>query len=219
MKVCVLLGPPGAGKGTQASLLSGRLGGAHISTGLIIRNEIASGSTLGKTVKSVVESGQLVSDDLLFECLNSGLSQLSKELPFLLLDGVPRTVSQVSKLDEVLSKLGLKVDVAVAVSAPLERLVERFSKRWTCSSCGNVTSLETEAQAATETCSKCGKVGLFNRRPDDEPEAVRTRFEVYEKETAPLMDIFQKRGLLKQVDGLRPVERVYVDVANQLFAN
>lgn len=218
MKVCVLLGPPGAGKGTQASLLATRLGAAHVSTGLLIRNEIASGSELGRAVKAVVESGQLVSDDLLFNCLNSGLRKIPSSVPLLLLDGVPRTVSQVDLLDKTLATMSLKVDAAVAVTAPVEKLVDRFSKRWTCSACGTVTSFDSEALAASGQCQSCSKTGSFMRRKDDEPETVRTRFAVYDRETAPLIDVFRKRGLLAEVDGLQAVERVYVDVACKLFA-
>ena len=215
MKVVVFLGPPGAGKGTQAGFLSGRLGFEHVSTGALLRSEIAASSALGMRVKAIVESGSLVNDDVLFECLESSLARLEgRKVSHLLLDGVPRTSSQVERLDSVLKAHQLKVDVAVAVAAPVGLLVERFAKRWTCRRCGNVEAFASAEIATGAECRKCQTVSSFYRREDDSPVAVRHRFSVYEAETAPLMNLYRSRGILIEVDGLRAAEWVYVDVAS-----
>lgn len=224
MTVCVLFGPPGAGKGTQANLLSTRLGAVHISTGNLLREEIKSGSALGQRVKAVVESGMLVDDDLLFECFGSCLSKmpsLGKQL--LLLDGVPRTIPQVDLLDQTLKLNGLSTNVVLYVSAQPQQLVERFSKRWTCSKCAYVGSFDTSVEATMASCPKCGttpsagSASVFFRRKDDEPEAVRTRFKVFESETAPILGVYRNRGLVAEIDGLLPVEQVYARVVARLY--
>lgn len=214
--VSVLFGPPGAGKGTQANLLATRLNAIHISTGNLIRQEIASQSDLGKRVKEVVEAGHLIDDDLLFECFSSCLEK-AKENSFLLLDGVPRTVTQVELLDKALADLGLKVNSVFYVNAEPEKLVERFSKRWTCRKCSFVASFVSEVDAAGSSCPQCGEKDSFYRRKDDAPDAVRTRFSVYENETAPVLDIYKKRSLVVEVDGLLPIEHVYVKLASRLL--
>lgn len=220
MKIVVFLGPPGVGKGTQAGFLSMRLGLEHVSTGALLRSEIASGSSLGAKVKAVVESGSLVNDELLFECLESGLMRLSQgTAKVAILDGVPRTLSQVEKLEKALSARGLKVDSVVALTAPVESLVERFAKRWTCTKCSAVESFGSPDAAASATCKKCGSHASFMRREDDAPEAVRKRLSIYHEETAPLVDVYRKKGSLFEVDGLRPPEWVYVDVAPAIVKN
>lgn len=213
MKVVVLLGPPGVGKGTQAGFLSTRLGIWHVSTGTILRNEIASGSTLGCKVKEIVESGALVNDEVLFSCLQSYLDKGGRTAEILVLDGVPRTLSQVSRLDDSLARLTLKVGAVVALTAPVEALVERFSLRWTCKSCGAVAAFESASLAGGAVCPTCRNVGSFQRREDDTPEAVRKRFGIYNEETSVLLDVYRKRQLLTEVNGLRQAETVYVEVA------
>lgn len=211
-KVVVFFGPPGVGKGTQCGLLAERLGVKHVSTGGLLRAEIGSGSELGRTVKEVVSAGKLVNDELLFSCLGSFLKRSSLDSGVLLLDGVPRNVPQVSGLDAILSGFGLKVDAVVSLVAPVEMLVERFSKRWTCS-CGQVEAFESEAIAMSAKCQKCSSVGRFSRREDDRPEVVSNRMEIYHNETAPVQALYSKRGKVFEVDGLKPVETVYVGVA------
>jgi adenylate kinase len=219
MNVFVFMGPPGVGKGTQSGLVASRLGAEHLSTGLLLRNEIASGSELGKAIKSVVESGALVSDELILSCLDKRLESSKKGDEWLLLDGIPRTLPQVSGLDIVLAKHDLKVDVVGALVAPLDELVERFSYRWTCSQCGRVESFVDAEVALKTSCLKCGASHSFKRREDDSPVAVRKRFEVYDRETAPVIDVYRKRGILFEVNGLRAVEKVYVQVAHRLVGD
>lgn len=214
MKVIVFLGPPGVGKGTQASLLSTRLGFEHLSTGMILRSEIASNSELGNSVKAVVESGSLVSDDILFQCLRGALVRTATSgKSHLLLDGVPRRVSQIEKLDTLLASQSLKVDLVAALTAPVQQLTQRFSMRWNCGKCGNVDSFPSEQIAQSGVCKKCGTVGEFFRREDDSPESVHRRFDVYQAETEPLLRIYRQRGIDIEINGLRQAERVYVDLA------
>lgn len=215
-KVVVLLGPPGVGKGTQAGLLAERLGAVHVSTGALLREEIATGSPLGKSVESTIHRGDLVSDDDLFGCLEGCLERaLARNNGLLLLDGVPRNRSQVPRLDEVLSRYGLKVSAAIYLSAPVERLVERFARRWSCSSCGAVFALDAD-QAADAACSRCGKEGALVRRQDDSASSVKHRFSVYENETSPLLVDYRERGLLKEVDGLGSGEEVFQSLAREI---
>jgi adenylate kinase len=215
-KVVVFFGPPGVGKGTQCGLLAQRLGVSHVSTGGLLRAEIASGSELGSTVKSTVAAGKLVGDDLLFGCLEAFLRRTDVSTGVLLLDGVPRNVTQVKGLDEVLTRFGLKVDAVVSLVAPVEKLVERFSKRWTCG-CGQVEAFEQGQDPRTFKCQKCSKVGSFSRREDDRPEVVTKRMEIYHSETAPVEALYSQRGQVAHVDGLRSVEAVYVGVAKSIL--
>ena len=202
MGVVVFLGPPGVGKGTQASYLNDRLGASHISTGALLREEIETRSSLGLEIKDVMARGDLVDDDQLFQCLENKLERvegLSGKL--LLLDGVPRTRSQVTRLDGVLAKHGLKVGLALNLSAPVEQLIERFAMRWSCRQCGQIYSYQS-APVAGHVCSKCGGSDSLVRRKDDEPESVRHRFKVFEQETAPLVSEYEDRGILRVVNGL-----------------
>lgn len=215
-KVVVLLGPPGVGKGTQAGLLAERTGAVHVSTGALLRDEIASGSPLGKKVQSTIHRGDLVSDDDLFGCLEAGLERvLARNCGLLILDGVPRNRSQVPRLDDTLAQHGLKVSSALYLKAPVERLVERFAKRWSCSSCGAVFALDAEPTADV-ACGRCGKKGTLARRQDDSAASVKHRFSVYENETSPLLADYSQRGLLKELDGLGSGEDVFQSLAREI---
>ena len=217
MKVVVLFGPPGAGKGTQAGLLASRLGAVHVSTGGLLRAQIASGSELGTRLKETIESGRLVDDKSLFGALEAQLGTLRQaKVECLILDGVPRTASQVPLLDDSLERLGVAVNSVLYISAPLERLVERFALRWTCKVCSSVYSFETSAQAEAQVCTKCGTAHALFRRPDDAPDAVSRRFRVYEDETLPVVALYEKRGLVSHIDGLQSPEHVYARVVAEV---
>lgn len=212
MKVFVLLGAPGAGKGTQASLVANRLGAAHISTGALLREEIKSGSSLGLKVRSIVESGSLVDDTTLFECFAGSLVR-AKEAgrKILLLDGVPRNLSQVRILDEVLLKMNLKVDAAIDFEVSKDVLIARLSNRWTCQKCSAVASGNAEGLAPS-SCNSCGATDSYARRIDDEPASVAKRLGVYEKETAPISGCYHEMGLLFRLNAYQDPELVYLDV-------
>lgn len=211
MKVFVIFGPPGVGKGTQCSLVADRLLVQHVSTGSIIRGEIASGSPLGLRVKDIVAGGKLVDDATLFSCLDGFLSRSNLSEGVLLLDGVPRTTSQISGLDSVLAKLRLEVNGVISITAPVGDLISRFAKRWTCV-CGQVMAFDTSEVAMSAKCCKCSAIGKFARREDDKPEVVAKRMEIYLQETEPIAAIYRTRGKIREVDGLRSVEEVYLDV-------
>lgn len=218
MKVIIFLGPPGVGKGTQCSLLSSRLGVKHISTGAIIRQEIASESPLGIKVKGIVESGHLVDDKSIFECLESALNQMNlKQSDVILLDGIPRNLSQAKEFDVLIGKFSSKVDLVLSLSAELDQLIERFEKRWTCSACGKIESLSPQTDISKYICTSCEKVGTMFRRKDDEPETVKKRFTVYQQETQPLISFYADRNNLCVVDGLQHPEIVYAEIVSILL--
>ncbi|BBH53889.1 adenylate kinase family protein [Fluviispira sanaruensis] len=218
MKVIIFLGPPGVGKGTQCSLLSSRLGVKHISTGAIIRQEIASESALGLKVKGIVESGHLIDDKSMFLCLENALSSMTlNQNDIVLMDGIPRNLSQAKEFDSLLSKFSSKVDLVLSLTADLEKLVERFERRWTCSACGKVDSIVAHTDISKYSCVSCGKLGSMFRRKDDEPETVRRRFTVYQQETFPLVSYYADRKLLSIVDGLKSPEIVYAEIVSILM--
>ena len=219
MKVVVFLGPPGAGKGTQATLLKKNESALHISTGDLIRGEISMKTELGLQVKDIVESGKLLADDLLFKLLNAALSRLLEgdKPSLLILDGVPRNKEQVHQLDESLKELNLKVDSVLLFEAETQALVDRFARRWTCSSCKAVSSFATEEEARVATCGNCQTTGEFYRRKDDHPDNVKTRLKVYAQQTEPLIELYEPRQLLVRVNALQDVEKVAQEVKSKLL--
>lgn len=218
MKVAIIFGPPGAGKGTQCSLLDKRLGLKHISTGAIIRQEIASKSSLGMQVKGIVEAGQLVNDEVILSCLDSALQAFQGDQnSIVLLDGIPRNLAQASGLDDLLSRFQSRVDKVISLQADLDQLLVRFSKRWTCSVCHQVASIESKNEIASYKCSSCASVGSMVRRKDDELETVKDRFSIYEKETFPLISHYQDKGIFESIDGLLAPEVVYIKIASILL--
>ena len=216
MSVVVFLGPPGVGKGTQAGFIRERLGAIHVSTGALLREEIDSNSALGNEVKDVIARGDLVNDEQLFLCLESKLDRIPNlSSALLLLDGVPRTRQQVARLDQILKKYHVSVELVLSLFAPLEKLVDRFARRWSCKSCGNIFSLPSPPMLGV-VCVKCGQLDSLVRRKDDEPEAVRYRFSIFESETAPLVADYEKRGLVTQVNGLGDPEGVFGDLKAEI---
>lgn len=221
MRIGILLGPPGIGKGTQCALLSQRLGFKHISTGNLIRQEIASLTPVGIKVKALVEAGMLVDNDTILKCLESSLKSSSfSKTDVLLLDGIPRNLAQAEGLEVLLaSEFKTKVDCVVALSADPNALVERFRKRATCSKCGHIESVPPSSPIALNSlkCSSCGTLGSLTRRKDDEPATVQKRFEIYEQETFPLVSYYRKRDALTTVNGLDKQEYVYARIAHTLI--
>lgn len=199
----VLLGAPGAGKGTQAQKLVAEYGLAHISTGDLLRAAIKEGSKLGKKAKGYMDEGKLVPDDLVIDLVKERLEADDAQKGFIL-DGFPRNTAQAVTLDSELSAMGRTLDAALLVSVEPEVIVERLSSRRTCRGCGYT------APAGVDTCPRCG--GEMYQRDDDKPETIQHRLDVYQSQTAPLVEYYRGHSILKEVDGDRPVDEVYADV-------
>ena len=199
----VLLGAPGAGKGTQAQKLVAEYGIAHISTGDLLRAAIKAGTKLGQKAKGYMDEGKLVPDELVIDLVKERLEADDAQKGFIL-DGFPRNTAQAVTLDSELSAMGRTLDAALLVSVEPDVIVERLSSRRTCRSCGYT------APAGVDTCPRCG--GDMYQRDDDKPETIQHRLDVYQSQTAPLVEYYRGHSILKEVDGDRPVDEVYADV-------
>ena len=199
----VLLGAPGAGKGTQAQKLVAEFGIAHISTGDLLRAAIKEGSKLGMKAKGYMDEGKLVPDDLVIDLVKERLEADDAQKGFIL-DGFPRNTAQAVTLDSELAVMGRTLDAALLVSVEPSVIVERLSSRRTCRSCGYT------APAGVDTCPRGG--GEMYQRDDDKPETIQHRLDVYQSQTAPLVEYYRGHSILKEVDGDRPVDEVYADV-------
>ena len=203
----VLLGPPGAGKGTQAALLAERLGLEHISTGEILREEVELGTELGRKAKAYMDRGELVPDALVIEMLRERLDS-SRSRGFIL-DGFPRTISQAEALERM-----VRLDRVLNIRLSEEEVVRRLSARRVCKSCGRNYNLISNPPKVEGRCDACG--GELIQRDDDKPEVIRRRYRVYEAETAPLKDFYRQRGLLAEVEGDRPIGAVFEEALRLL---
>lgn len=205
----VLLGAPGAGKGTQAAMLSERLGLPHISTGNIFRAALANNTRLGQLAKPYMESGQLVPDDITTQMVVERLTQADAR-EGALLDGFPRTVEQARALDAALAEQGLKVDRAVSIEVDREELIRRLTGRRLCRDCQTPYHVTEQPPKVPGICDQCG--GELYQRTDDQEETVRKRLDVYAKQTAPLVDYYRAKGALVEVNGQQPIEAVLQDM-------
>ena len=203
----VLLGAPGAGKGTQAQKLVAEFGFAHISTGDLLRAAIKEGSRLGKKAKGYMDEGKLVPDDLVIDLVKERL-EADDALKGFILDGFPRNTAQAVALDSELAAMGRTLDAALLVSVEPSVIVERLSSRRTCRDCGYT------APAGVDTCPRCG--GEMYQRDDDKPETIQHRLDVYQSQTAPLVEYYKGHSILREADGDRPVDEVYADVKTLL---
>ena len=204
----ILLGAPGAGKGTQAEFIVKSLNIPQISTGNIIRAQIKSGTELGNRVKAVVESGALVSDELVIELLKDRISQPDCANGFIL-DGFPRTIPQAEALEAI-----CPVDEVLEISVPDEKIIARMSGRRVCPVCGASFHVKYNPPKEEGICDACG--AKLITRPDDEAEVVRQRLDVYHSQTEPLVEFYGKKGLLKTVDGDRDIALVTESVKEAL---
>lgn len=203
----VLIGPPGAGKGTQAHRLVTDRGMVQLSTGDMLREAQASGSALGRQVKDIMARGDLVTDEivigLIAEKLDSGAASAGA-----IFDGFPRTLAQADALGDMMAQKGLTLDAAVAITVDDDALVARVTGRFSCSRCGAVYHDVEKQPAKRGVCDKCGATDSFRRRPDDTEEAMRTRLFNYYRDTAALIGYYHAKGLLKTIDGLGEIEEV-----------
>ena len=201
----MLLGPPGAGKGTQAKLLQEMFEACQISTGDILRKAVADKSPLGQEAASYLNSGALVPDDVILKLVAERLKEKDCAKGFLL-DGFPRTIAQADGLQQILKPLGLKLDRVFSVQVPREVIVERLSGRRTCKECGAMYHTAFGPSKKAGVCDKCG--GDLRQRDDDREETIAARLKVYESQTAPLVDYYRKQGLLREIDGVGSVEEI-----------
>ena len=204
--VFILLGPPGAGKGTQARMLEEKFGLVQLSTGDLLRAAVAAGTEAGKRAKAVMEAGQLVSDDIVLAILKDRMAEPDTGKG-VILDGFPRTAAQAAALDGLLAGSGQKIDAAISLDVVDEAMVERVSGRYTCANCGEGYHDTFKVPAKAGVCDKCGGTE-FKRRADDNAETVRSRLEAYHAQTAPLIDYYDGKGVLKRIDAMAEIDLV-----------
>lgn len=214
MKI-IMLGAPGAGKGTQAKKIAAKYEIPHISTGDIFRANIKNGTELGKKAKTYMDQGLLVPDELTVDLVIDRLSQDDCGKGYIL-DGFPRTIPQAQALDAALEKRGEKMDYAIDVDVPDENIINRMSGRRACTGCGATYHVVYNPSKKGEVCEVCGETLIL--RDDDKPETVQKRLTVYHEQTQPLIDYYTKQGILKTVDGTQDMNDVFADVTKILEA-
>jgi len=212
----VLLGAPGAGKGTQAKKLIEKYGMPQISTGDLLRAAVAAGSDLGKEAKSFMDKGELVPDSVVLGMVEERLQQDDCKDGYIL-DGFPRNTAQAEALDQMLDKLGMSLDAALRVDVPLEDLMKRLTGRRTCKGCGQMYNIYFSAPSVEGECDKCG--GELYQRDDDQEATIQKRLQVYQEQTAPLIDYYSGKGILKSVGGTGGIDEIFDNVVATLGFN
>ncbi len=214
MKI-IMLGAPGAGKGTQAKMIADKYGVPHISTGDIFRANIKNGTELGTEAKKYMDQGLLVPDELTVKILLDRVADQDCKDGYVL-DGFPRTIPQAQVLDKALAQLNETIDYAIDVDVPDENIVKRMSGRRACLACGATYHMEHVPPKMEGTCDRCGKELVL--RDDDKPETVLNRLKVYHDQTQPLIDFYSEKGVLRTVDGTQPMEDVFGSIVKILGA-
>ncbi|MCE5322439.1 adenylate kinase [bacterium] len=210
----VLFGPPGSGKGTQASILKEKYGAAHISTGDTLREAVANKTEVGLKAKEYMEKGELVPDEVVIAIAKDKLASVGGE--GFLLDGFPRTIAQAEALDAALAEIAKPLDAVVNLEVDDEELVKRLSGRRVCPGCGEPYHVDTKAPKVEGKCDKCG--GDLVHRADDQPDAIRNRLKVYNNQTAPVLGYYGEKGILKNIDAVGAIADIQAKIAKALGA-
>ena len=210
-KFIILLGAPGAGKGTQAEVLRSQFGAAHVSSGDLFRENISKQTSLGVLAKAYMDKGELVPDDVTIKMVMERIAQpdCARGVVF---DGFPRTEAQAKALDAALARENKEIGAVLFVQVRDRVLIERLTARWICPVCGSVYNLLTDPPRVAGKCDKDGSA--LNQRDDDKPETVRTRLDVYRRQTAPLIEYYRRAGLLRELNGEQTIEQVTAAVVN-----
>lgn len=206
----ILLGPPGAGKGTQAKRLEDRYGLVQLSTGEMLRDEVEAGSELGVSAKKIMDAGQLVPDDLIIAMISARMDG-GNGAKGVILDGFPRTEAQAEALDKMLAEKELSLDHVIQIEVDEEAVVRRLSGRFSCAQCGAGYHDEFAMPAKEGVCDSCG-ASDFHRRSDDNEDTVRARLTAYHEQTRPILPFYEKRGTLDTVDGMASIDRVFSQI-------
>lgn len=209
----LLMGPPGAGKGTQAAKLVESFDIPHISTGDMFRAAVKEGTPLGRKAKEYMDAGQLVPDSVTIGIVKERLAKADCQKGFIL-DGFPRTLDQAAALDVSLDELGIKLDRVVNITASEDELVLRMTGRRICKGCGATYHVKFNPSGADGKCDKCG--GELYQREDDKEETVKKRLAVYQAQTQPLIEYYREKGLYTEIDGLQPIDEVFGDIVTSL---
>lgn len=212
MKI-IMLGAPGAGKGTQAQRIVTKYGIPQISTGDIFRYNIKENTELGKKLKSFVDNGKLVPDEVVVEVVVDRLKKDDCKNGYIL-DGFPRTIPQAKALDDILASENSKIDFCIDVEVPYDNIINRMSGRRTCTGCGSTYNTVFSPTKEENICDKCGDATI--QREDDKEEIVKNRLEVYDKETKPLIDYYKEKGNLYVIDGTKSMDEVFENICNLL---
>lgn len=213
----ILLGPPGAGKGTQAAKLVADRGMVQLSTGDMLRAAVKAGTPTGLKAKAIMDAGELVPDEVVSGIIGERLDQMTAG-EGAIFDGYPRTAAQAEALDQLLAERGRKLDRVIELTVDEDALVERITGRYTCAKCGEGYHDKFKQPKVAGVCDVCGSTE-FKRRPDDNEETVRTRMAEYRGKTAPIIPIYEARGILTRVDGMADIDQVSAAVAAALDGN